>query len=177
MPLIVLVALYILLEEFLQSFVKPLVDRISAWRILQTVEKFLQKRSPYTLFAIYVCKLSIFSGIKFFSLYLISQKQVYGIYLLTCGELCGAMITVWYAKVALPILLTLSWFNKIYQKLVSIKNWIVGHLKALAIYQYVKIKIQHMKRKLKEIKQRQSKFGIFHKFGKLVGFVKNKITG
>lgn len=40
-PLIVLVTLYILLEDVLQNIVKPLVDYVSSWHLLKNVEEFL----------------------------------------------------------------------------------------------------------------------------------------
>lgn len=152
-PVIFLVALYVLLEEFLENVVKPLVERISDWRILQKIEGFLRKRNPYTLFALYSVKLILFSSIKFLSLYWISQGRVYGAPLLVSSELCGAALTVWYAKVALPALLTLSWFAAGYQKVVIAKNWLLNKLKSMWAYQYVKCKVQQVRHKIRDLKQ------------------------
>ncbi|WP_371363417.1 hypothetical protein SRRS_43200 [Sporomusa rhizae] len=152
-PLIFLVALYVLLEEFIETVVKPLVERVSNWRILQRIEKFLHKRNPYTLFAIYSVKLILFSSIKFLSLYWISQGRIYGPPLLITGELCGAALTVWYAKVALPALLTLRWFAAGYQKAVMLKNLLLSKLKAMRAYQYAKYKAQQVRHKLRDLKQ------------------------
>jgi len=151
-PLIVLVTLYILLEDVLQNVVKPFVDYISAWRILQKVEQFLQRRSPYTLFGIYVCKLATFSSIKFFSLYLISQGNVYGGPLLACGETIGAVLTVWYARVALPSLLTLTWFASFYNKIVAIKTKMITALKSMAFYQLAKRLAEQIRQQVRVIK-------------------------
>lgn len=151
-PLIVLVTLYILLEEVLQNVVKPFVDYISAWHILQNVEQFLQRRSPYTLFGIYVCKLATFSGIKFFSLYLISRGNVYGGPLLACGEMIGAVLTVWYARVALPSLLTLTWFASFYSKAVAIKTKLITTLKSMAFYQFARRRAEQIRQQVRAIK-------------------------
>lgn len=137
-PLIFLTALYILLEDFIEATVLPLARLLSELNLLKSLEAFLHKRHPYTLFGIYACKFAIFSCIKLFSLYLISSGKVMGAPLLVTGELSGALITVWYAKVALPSLLTLSWFAKGYEKLVFYKSWIVGKLQQMEIYHYAK---------------------------------------
>jgi hypothetical protein len=152
-PLVLLVTLYILLEDFLKHFVKPFVDYISSLHLLQIAESFLQKRSPYTLLAMYICKLATFSSIKFLSLYLISQGVGYGAPLLVCGELIGAVLTVWYAKVALPILLTINKFALVYNKIIGIKNKLVESVKKMAFYQYAKLIIQKIKSKYVAIKE------------------------
>lgn len=151
-PLIAIVTLYILLEEVLQNVVKPFVDYISAWHILQNVEQFLQRRSPYTLFGIYVCKFATFSGIKFFSLYLISRGNVYGGPLLACGEMTGAVLTVWYARVALPRLLTLTWFASFYSKAVAIKTKLITTLKSMTFYQFAKRRAEQVRQQVRAIK-------------------------
>lgn len=137
-PLIALVTLYILLEDVLQNVVKPFIDYISSWHLLKNVEQFLQRRSPYTLFAIYVCKLATFSSMKFFALLLISRGNVYGGPLLACGEMLGALLTVWYARVALPSLLTLTWFAAFYHKVANIKTKLILILNGMAVYKLVK---------------------------------------
>jgi hypothetical protein len=147
-----LVAIYIVFEEFLETVVKPFVEYISGWNILQKMERFLQKRDAYTLFAIYVINLASFSGIKFFSFYLISRGKVYGMPLLITGELVSTVLTVWYFKVAFPILLTLGWFSAIYTRLVGVKNWLIDNLKQMPIYQYTKAKIEQVRRILEELK-------------------------
>lgn len=152
-PLIFLVALYIILEEFLESVVKPIVEQISAWNVLKTAEVFLQKRNPYTLFAIYTGKLIMFSSIKLLSLYWISQGRVYGAPLLVAGELCSAALTVWYAKVALPALLTLRWFAAIYGKLVAMKNWLLSKLHQMSVYKFAKGKVHYVRQRIKDLKE------------------------
>jgi hypothetical protein len=151
-PLIFLVALYTLLEDFLESIVKPVVEHISSWQILQTVEGFLQKRNPYTLFAIYTCKLILFSSIKLLSLYWISQGRGFGAPLLVSGELCGAALTVWYAKVALPALLTLRWFAKAYGKFITVKNRLISKLQQMPAYRYARSKVQPVRQIMRELK-------------------------
>ncbi|MBP2663244.1 MAG: hypothetical protein H6Q71_1192 [Firmicutes bacterium] len=152
-PIIFFVAIYILLEEFFENVVKPIVEHISNWKILQRVEGFLHKRNPYMLFAIYSVKLVLFSSIKFLSLYWISQGRIYGAPLLVTGELCGAAFTVWYAKVALPALLTLSWFAAGYGKVVAIKKWVVNKLRQMRAYQYAKDIIQCVRQRIRDLKQ------------------------
>ena len=151
-PLIVLVALYLLLEEFLENVVKPMVERISAWHLLKRTEQFLQRRNPYILFALYSIKFAVFSGIKFFSLYLMSQGKVYGAPLLVTGELCGAALTVWYAKVALPSLLTLGWFATGYGKAIAAKNWLLDRLRGMAAFRYAKQLIRRVRERLTAVK-------------------------
>lgn len=151
-PLIFLVALYTLLEEFLENVVKPVIEYISRWHILRMAERFLQKRHPYTLFIIYIGKLVLFSSIKLLSLYWISQGRGYGAPLLVTGELCGAAFTVWYVKVALPPLLTLRWFAVGYGKLMAIKNWLIHKLQRMPVYQYAKHKVQWCRQKLRNLK-------------------------
>lgn len=151
-PLIVLVTLYILLEDVLQNIVKPLVDYVSSWHLLKNVEEFLQRRSPYTLFVIYVCKFAVFSSMKFFSLFLISRGNVYGGPLLACGEMLGALLTVWYARVALPSLLTLRWFAAFYHKLVDIKTKLILILNGMVVYKLVKCWAEQIRQHMRAIK-------------------------
>lgn len=152
-PLIFLVALYILLEEFLETVVKPMIEHISNWKMLQSLEGFLRKRNPYMLFVIYSVKFVLFSSIKLLSLYWISQGRVYGAPMLVTGELCGAAFTVWYAKVALPALLTLRWFAAGYEKVVAIKNWLVSKLRQMRTYQYAQEILHWVRQKISGLKQ------------------------
>jgi len=152
-PLVFFVALYVLLEEFLENVVKPIVEHISSWKILHRAERFLHRRNPYMLFAIYSVKLIFFSSVKFLSLYWISQGRMVGAPLLVTGELCGAALTVWYAKVALPALLTLNWFALGYEKVVAIKNWIVNKFRQMRAYQYTKDAAQWVRQRIRDLKQ------------------------
>ena len=159
-PLIFLVASYIIFEEFLQNIIKPCLDYISACDILQRIEGCLKRRHPYTLFAIYVTKLATFSGIKFFSLYLISKSNSMGGPLLVGGEISSAFITVWYARVALPTLLTLSWFAHGYNRIISIKDYLISRLKSMIIYQYAERLIKEIKFKISAIRQQAKRTSI-----------------
>ena len=152
-PLIVLVALYILFEEFLEGVIKPAMERLSALHTMQAIEGFIHRRNPYTLFLLYVCKLATFFSIKLFSLYLMGKGQFVGAPLLVCGELTGAIITVWYAKVALPSLLTLHWFAFIYNKLMAIKTYLVNTLKKIPAYQLIKMKLTHMRQRFRSFQE------------------------
>lgn len=156
-PLIFLVALYILFEDFLQTVVKPFVNYLSSLHILHTVEVFLQRRNPYTLLGIYICKLATFSGIKLFSLYLISQGNIIGGPLLVCGEMTGAILTVWYAKVALPSLMTIHRFAAFYNRIKEIKNKLIYNLKQTAIFRYAQIIREHIRALRVAIKNRTKK--------------------
>lgn len=170
-PLLFLVTLYILLEDFLQTVVKPLVDYLSSLQILHTVEGFLQKRNPYTLLGIYICKLAAFAGVKLFSLYLISQGNILGGPLLICGEMTGAVITVWYAKVALPSLMTIRKFAAVYNGAKGIKDRLITNLRQTAVFRYAQI-IRERIRTLKVILKRRAKRSLLAKA--VYRFIHNK---
>lgn len=152
-PLIAVIAFYILLEDFLEATVFPLVRYLSSFNFLQTIEAFLRRRNPYTLFVIYASKFAVFSSIKLVSLYLISTGNLFGAPLLVTGELSGALLTVWYAKIALPMLLTLPWFAKGYEKIMRCKNWLIDKLQQMALYHYATIVVSRVRQAIRMLKE------------------------
>jgi len=162
---LLLVIIYIVFEELIwEGIAKPIYEAIHALKVLQKVERFLQKVPAGVILVIFVILLvivetfGIYAGMLFVSGHVLLGL---GLYL---SKIPIAAFTFWLFRVTEDKLMTFAWFKWLYEKMMAGITW----LKSCEIYHETMERLIRLKKKLKEsIKAFKAKY-----FAKESPFVK-----
>ena len=144
---VILILGFIFFEEIMWKLIAlPIKNWIVKREILQSTKEKIMEQSPYATLAIFTIPLFIAEGMGFYSGYLfVSGSVMTGLFVYALkAPIAG--ITFWIFSFSKEKLLTIDWFETLFDLLMRFINFI----KDTQIYKDVKLKIVNMKDSLKK---------------------------
>lgn len=134
-PVMVLVALYFLLDDVVLAAFRPLFRRIAQWRLVQRLYLWLRRQNPYVTLVLFAVPFIILEPPKMLALLLIGLGHFSsGLTLLLSAHLLSIVVIERLFHVTRPTLLQIGWFAWGYGKVTVLRDWAIGHLKATGIW-------------------------------------------
>jgi hypothetical protein len=127
-PLLVLLAIIFLIEAWLWSHLKPIVERIVAWIPLRAVKAriagMIRSLSPAATLVVFIVPVIALLPLKFVGLWLLAHKHwLAAALLIVFAKLVGLAITAFVFEMTRPKLLKLGWFRWLYEHVLAWLDW------------------------------------------------------
>lgn len=152
---VILAAIYFLLDALVLSLLRPLLRWFSHLRFFQAVGRWIKSLHPYATLPIFLIPLVILEPVKPLSAYLIvTGHLVPGVVLLVGGEVLKITIVERIFHVAKPQLMTIKAFAGTYNFVVGWLMW----LQALPPWQTIKRRFVEFKYWMRKFKPRGRAF-------------------
>jgi hypothetical protein len=152
---VVLAALYFLIDALVFSFLRPLLRWFSLLGVFQSVGRWIKSLNRYATLLIFLIPLAILEPIKPLSAYLIATGHlVPGVVLLICGEVLKITIVERIFHIAKPRLMTIQAFAWTYNLVVGWLLW----LQALPPWQTMKRRFSEFKQWIRKLKRSSQPF-------------------
>ena len=119
-PLLILLALFFLLEAWLWEHLRPLVAAVVnliAWDGLKArLARLVEWLPPWAVLIVFVIPFLVLLPLKFLEVYLLVHRQWIGaILVLVLAKLLGLGVTAFIFDVTRPKLLQMAWFRSVYE--------------------------------------------------------------
>jgi hypothetical protein len=140
-PLLILLALFFLLEAWLWDHLRPLVAavvNVIAWdRLKVRLAALVEWLPPWAVLIVFVIPFLVLLPLKFLEVYLVVHHQwIAAILVLVLAKLLGLGVTAFIFDVTKPKLLRMAWFRWLYELMLS---WLE---KAHALIDPIKARMQ-----------------------------------
>ncbi len=149
-PAIWLLAIIFLIEEFLWDKTGDLMARLGALRLVHLVEQWISSMSAYPAMLVFLMPSATLIPAKLIGLHAIATGHVLlgsGVFL--AAKVIGMALFSRIFTLTRPALLQLSWFHKLYEKVMEYRNRIHAYLDTWAAYQLVRQRIRAVLQALK----------------------------
>lgn len=134
--LLFLLAIFLLVEEWLWDVLTALGRRLSAWLRLALFERWLAQASPQVALAAFGLPIVLILPVKFAALWLLTQGNiVQGLGLLISAKLLVTLLISRMFAVTRHQLLTFAWFSALYATLTQWIAWAHDRIRATNAYQ------------------------------------------
>lgn len=134
--LLSLLAVYLLVEEWLWDTLTALGDRLAVWLGLAAFERWLAGARPGAAMAAFLCPAVLILPVKFAALFLFAHGQiVQGLGILLFAKLFATLLVSRMFAIARPQLLTFGWFAALYSTVTRWLDWAHTRIRATAVYQ------------------------------------------
>jgi hypothetical protein len=154
-PLVFLVALVLLFEEWCWDVGGRLAARIGAWPPLRALEQRVRALPPWAALVLFVLPGLLLLPIKVLALLAIAHGHaVSGIATLVVAKIGGAAVVARMYVLTLPTLLTLAWFARCHGWFMALKDRSIAYLRASRLYQHARSASQAMRRLLRRLLRR-----------------------
>ena len=138
LPLQILVALFILIDELARPLYRPLARWFKALRIVEVGERFVAGLPRFVILALLVVPLAIAEPLKIYALVLVgSGKPVRGILLLALAYLASFLIIERIYEAGKPKLLTIGWLARLLGLVARIRAWMLDWVKRTPVWPLV----------------------------------------
>jgi hypothetical protein len=138
LPLQILVALFVVLDELVRPLYRPLVRRFKALRIVEIGEALVARQPRFVILVLLVVPLGIAEPLKLLSLLLIgSGKPVRGIILLAFAHLLSFLLIERIYEAGKPKLMTIGWFARLIGFIDRIRTWMLDWVKRTPVWPLV----------------------------------------
>lgn len=152
---VVLAAIYFLLDALVLSLLRPLLKWFSHLRVFQAVGRWIKSLNPYATLPIFLIPLVILEPVKPLCAYLVVTGHfVPGVVLLICGEVLKITIVERIFHIARPQLMKIEAFAWTYNFVVEWLMW----LQALPPWQTIKRRVAEFKYWMRKLKPRGRAF-------------------
>jgi len=145
---VLLVIGFIFFEELVwKKLALPVKNWLASLKVLEKVQENIMKLDVYPTLAVFLVPLAIaeFMGIKSGAL-IITGELFWGVVVYAL-KIPVAGLTFWVFSFSREKLLSIDWFNTLYELLMRFLDWV----KSLKIYKSVKVKIRWAKIKVKKL--------------------------
>jgi hypothetical protein len=168
-PLVYLVALVLLFEEWCWDVGGRLAARIGAWPPLRALEQRVRTLPPYVALALFVLPGLLLLPIKVLALLAVAHGHaISGITTLVVAKIGGAAVVARMYVLTLPTLLSLPWFARAHAGFMEIKDRSIAYLRASTLYlharrasQAARLSLRRLLRRLRP--RRTSRGGPLHR--------------
>lgn len=133
-PLVVLVALYFLLDDVVLAAVRPLVAWAAGLRLFVRLSAWFDRLSPYPTLALFAVPFIVLEPPKLISLYLIGTGHFRsGVLMLVTSHLLSIVLIERLFHVSKPKLMRIGWFAYAFGQVMRLRDWALGQLEAMGI--------------------------------------------
>jgi hypothetical protein len=127
-PLLILLAIFFLIEAWLWSHLEPIVEWIVARIPLRTIRTYLgrliRKLPPAAALIVFILPVAALFPLKLLGFWLLAHGQwVLASAVLLLTKLVGLGVTAFVFEVTRPKLLQLAWFRWLYQWVLAVLRW------------------------------------------------------
>lgn len=134
--LLSVLAIFLLVEEWLWDMLTALGRRLFVWLHLAGFERWLAQTSPKVAMAAFVLPVALVLPVKLAALFLFAHGQlVQGVGLLIAAKLFATLLVSRMFAITRPQLLSFAWFASVYTTITCWLNWAHERIRATAVYQ------------------------------------------
>jgi hypothetical protein len=160
-PLVYLVALLLLFEDWIWDLGKRIAAAIGAWPPLRAVEERVRVLPPYVALAAFVLPGLLLAPVKVLALVAIAQGHTAaGLATLAVAKLGGAMVVARLYVLTQPSLFALAWFARCHDWFMALKSRVVARLFASHAYRSARRLAHALRRALRRALPRRLRPGI-----------------
>ncbi|MFM8331147.1 MAG: hypothetical protein ACKN9T_05615 [Candidatus Methylumidiphilus sp.] len=135
--LLSLLAVFLLVEEWLWDMLTAAGQRLVLWLRLAAFERWLAQSSPGVALAALALPMALVLPVKIAALLLFTHGQiVQGFALLLAAKLFATLLVSRMFAIAKPQLLSFAWFAAVYTVVTGWLAWAHGRIRATAVYRH-----------------------------------------
>lgn len=135
LPLQILVALFVVIDEVSRPIFRPLIRWFRSLRIVEKSERFVAALPPYAILAVLAVPLAVAEPLKLLSLILIgSGRPVRGILLLVFAHLLSFLLIERIYEAGKPKLMTIGWLGRVIVFVDGIRGRLLAWVKATPVW-------------------------------------------
>jgi hypothetical protein len=154
-PLVHLVALFLLLEQWTWNVGVRIAARIARWPPLQALEAQVRRLPPYPALCVFVVPVLLLLPVKLVALVAIAHGfPVSGIATFVIAKIGGAVVVTRLYTLTLPSLLSLAWFARWHNRFVIVKDRWIAILRASHTYRRAGLLVKRLKRSTRRLLRR-----------------------
>ena len=152
-PLLYLVALLLLAEQWLWEAGNRAAAAIGAWPPFGALESLIRRLPPYTALLVFALPGLLLLPIKLLALMAIAHGHpLMGAAVFVVAKLGGAMIVARIYVLTLPSLLALIWFARWHNRFIMFKDQLIARLRASPMYERARRSLAGVRRSLRRLR-------------------------
>jgi len=153
-PLLYLVALLLLAEQWLWGVGNRMAAAIGTWPPFGALEALIRRLPPYIALLVFVLPGLLLLPIKFLALLAIAHGHpLLGAAVFVAAKLGGAMIVARIYVLTLPSLLALVWFARWHNRFIMFKDQLIARLRASPLYDRTRRSMAALRRGMRRLRQ------------------------
>jgi hypothetical protein len=146
-PIIFVVALFLIFEEWLWKKVLIFMTFLSHWSVVRKIEIYFQGLSGYGALAFLAIPWLMLLPLKFVAMRLmLHHHQLSGLGVLLVAKVLGTAIVARVFTLTRTEVLKIEWFKKLYDFIISLLAWARNWLHQSRAYQMAHFKIMQIKK-------------------------------
>lgn len=135
MPVVVLVALYFLVDDVVLAAIRPLVARLAALRVFERIAAFVHGLSPYPTLLLFAVPFAVLEPPKLAALWFMATGHWRGgLALLVVSHLLSIVLVERLFHVTRDKLLLIPWFARLHRLVVALRDWAFGIVERTAAW-------------------------------------------
>ena len=154
-PLLYLVALLLLAEQWLWEMGSRFAGALATWPPLRALENGMRRLPPWAALLAFVIPGLMLLPIKFLALLAIAHGHpLMGVAVFVVAKVGGAMVVARIYILTLPSLLALVWFARWHNRFIMFKDQLITRLRASPSYQQARRAISTLRRTLRRLRNK-----------------------
>lgn len=152
-PLVYLVALLLLAEQWLWETGNRTAAAIGAWPPFGALESLIRRLPPYLALLVFILPGLLLIPVKLLALLAIAHGHpLMGAAVFVLAKLGGAMIVARIYVLTLPSLLALVWFARWHNRFIMFKDQLIARLRASPMYYRTRRSVSALRRVLRRLR-------------------------
>lgn len=152
-PLDLVVALAILLDELLRPLYRPLIARFASLRLVARLEAAIGRLPPYGALVALAIPFAIVEPLKLLGLLFLARGAfAAGIVTTAIGHLAGFLLVERVYHAGRAQLLTIPWFARVMGWIDAIRQAVIGRIKASAAWQRAVALVRAVRERLRSLR-------------------------
>jgi hypothetical protein len=152
-PLLYVVALLLLVEQWLWEVGNGLAAQLATWPPLRALENGMRRLPPWAALLAFVVPGLMLLPIKFLALLAIAHGHpLVGVAVFVVAKVGGAVVVARIYVLTLPSLLALAWFARWHNRFIMFKDQLIARLRASPAYQQARRTMSTLRRTLRRLR-------------------------
>ena len=152
-PLLYLVALLLLAEQWLWEMGSRFAGALATWPPLRMLENGVRRLPPWAALLAFALPGLLLLPIKFLALLAIAHGHALtGLLVFIVAKLGGAVVVARIYVLTLPSLLALVWFARWHNRFIMFKDQLIARLRASAMYAQARRSLSSLRRSLRRLR-------------------------
>ncbi|KQQ88046.1 hypothetical protein ASF77_15135 [Massilia sp. Leaf139] len=153
-PLLYVVALLLLLEQWLWAAGSRWAGALAAWPPLRALESGMRRLPPWAALLAFALPGLLLLPIKFLALLAIAKGHAFtGVATFVLAKVGGAMVVARIYVLTLPSLLALVWFARWHNRFMVFKDQLIARFRASPLYAQARRSASGLRRVLRRLRQ------------------------
>jgi len=153
-PLLYLIALLLLAEQWLWELGSRLAAGMAVWPPLRALENGVRRLPPYPALLVFALPGLLLFPVKLLALMAIAHGHpAWGVATFVVAKLGGAVVVARLYVLTLPALLALVWFARWHNRFIMFKDKLIARLRASAAYNSVRRSGAALRRSLRRLRR------------------------